>query len=426
MSERHRVGFTSRRGVPKRQPQGMLVSHAWEMVMSKQPDRSPVSRASKGSRVTPRVSNTLNMDGAGLDRFLDARDAKQAGSKDESFRRRHVRWPYRVATLRVEFSHPGGSDTKLSLACRNLSAGGVGLLHRNYVHKGTRCTVWLVDVTGREVATPGTVVRCTHLDGAVHEAGVQFDAALDAKRYVKLDPFDDGFSLEMVNPASLKGTVLYVEDSPLDQALVRHFLRETQVNLQVVTSIEDALEKAMAQVDLILCDFDLGEHTGVELTGCLRTKGLSTPIIMLTGDTSQVTRRLLSQVQADAFLAKPLKPATLYRAIAEFMVLSDGGAMMTSLPADHPSLGLLPTFVQQVRDYAKSLDKAIEAKSYNRCRSLCLQIAGAAPVMGFDRLAAIAKTAESALTASMSVPESIGPLNMLKTGCLQVSPRLPE
>jgi CheY-like chemotaxis protein len=394
--------------------------------MSKPPVPSPATRPGNGARVTPTLSNTLNMDGAGLDRFLNARDAKPAGGKDESFRRRHVRWPYRVATLRVEFSHPGGSDTKLNLACRNLSAGGVGLLHRNYVHKGTRCTVWLLDVTGRQVATPGTVVRCTHLDGSVHEAGVQFDAPLDAKRFVKLDPFDDGFALEMVNPATLKGTVLYVEDSPLDQALVRHFLRETQVNLQVVTSMEEAVEKAMAQVDLILCDFDLGEHTGVELTGCLRAKGLSTPIIMLTADTSQVTRRLLSKVQADAFLAKPLKPATLYRAIAEFMILSDGGAMMTTLPSDHPSLGLLPTFVQQVRDYAKALEKAIEARAHNRCRSLCLQIAGAAPVMGFDRLAAIAKTAETAVAASMSVQESIGPLNMLKTACLQVSPRLPE
>lgn len=391
--------------------------------MTALPNPGPEKR---GKAVAPSSSNTLNMDGASLERFLNSRDSKRGAVKDESLRRRHVRWPYRVAALRVEFTHPGGSDTKMMLACRNLSAGGVGLLHRNYVHKGTRCTVFLVDVHQREVGMPGTVVRCTHLDGPVHEIGVQFDAPLDAKQFVRLDPFDDGFSLEKVNPETLKGTVLYVEDSALDQALVRHYLRETQVVLQVVTTIEEAVEKALKHVDLILCDFDLGEHTGVELTQTVREKGISTPIIMLTADTSQVTRQLLSKVSADAFLAKPLKPATLYRAIAEFMVLSEGGAMMTSLPAGHPSLGLIPTFVQQVRDYAKSLDKAIEAKSFSRCRSLCLQISGAAPVMGFDRLGALAKSAETALSASMSVPESIGPLKMLMTACMQVSSRTPD
>lgn len=368
--------------------------------------------------------NTLNMDQAGLGRFLKSHQERYG--KDESARRRHVRWPYPVATLRVEFSHPGGSDTKLILACRNLSAGGIGLLHRNYVHKGTRCRVYLVDVHGDEVEVQGTVVRAGHMEGAVHEIGVQFDAELDARRFLRLDPFDDGFSLEKVNPQTLKGTVLYVEDSPLDQALVQHYLRGTQVVLHVAATLEDALKKAEEQqLDLILCDFDLGDYTGVELIGCLREKGISTPIIILTADTSVVMKKMMSRVQADAFVAKPLKPETLYRAIAEYMSMGSG-SMQTSLPPGHASLSLLPTFVQQVRDYAKSLDKAITAKSLSRCRSLCLQIAGAAPVMGFDKLASMAKAAEASLAGTMSVQESIGPLKMLMTACLQVSARAPE
>jgi HPt (histidine-containing phosphotransfer) domain-containing protein len=150
------------------------------------------------------------------------------------------------------------------------------------------------------------------------------------------------------------------------------------------------------------------------------------PIILLTADTSPRTRQLLSKAQADAFLAKPLKPATLYQAIAEFMVAGEGGVMQTALPAGHPSLGLLPTFVQQVRDYAKSLETAIASESASRCRALCLQIAGAAPVMGFDRLAAVARTAEEAVSANMHVPDAVGPMNMLVMACQQVSARMPD
>ncbi len=400
------------------------MSWALEVSVTRQQRPNPSKLAKM--QFKPSVSNTLNMDGTGLDRFLSARDANTSHAPaDEGVHRRHVRWPYRVATLRVEFTHPGGSETRLVLACRNLSAGGIGLLHRNYVHKGTRCAVWLVDVTGHEIVVLGTVVRTVHLDGSIHEIGVQFDTPQDARQFIKLDPFDNGFSLERVNPESLKGTILYVEESAPDQALVRQYLRETEISLQVATTLEEAVEKAMAHVDLILCDIDMGDHTGVELTGRLRSKGVSTPIIMLTADTSQETRQLMSKGHADAFMTKPLKQAILYRAIAEYIVSGDNGAMMTSLPAGHPSIGLLPIFVQQVRDFAKLLDKAIEAKSLPRCRSLTLQIVGAAGVMGFERLSAMAKAAETELSASMSVPESIGPLKALMTGCMQVSSRTP-
>ena len=388
---------------------------------------NPLTRAVPPTKRPPSgAANTLNMDGAGLDRFLNDRTMGEKQGVEPSFRRQYVRWPYRVATTRVGFLHPGGTATKMNLACWNLSAGGVGLLHRSFVHTGTRCVVWLMNIQGREVEVRGTVVRCTHMDGAVHDIGVRFDKPLEAREFIKLDPFQDGFALEKVSPESLKGTLLYVDASPLDHALVRHYLRETQVNLQTASTVEEAVEKATSSVDLIISEFDLGEFTGVELAGILRGRGITIPIILLTADTSTQTRNLLSKAEADAFLAKPLKPATLYQAIAEFMVAGEGGVMLTSLPAGHPSLGLLPTFVQQVRDYAKSLETAITSESASSCRSLCLQIAGAAPVMGFDRLAAIARTAEEALSVNMNVQDAVGPLKMLVMGCQQVSARAPE
>jgi CheY-like chemotaxis protein len=372
----------------------------------------------------PTPGNSLRLDEAGLERFLSRREAGEHAVGDEALKRRYVRWPYRVVTVRVEFAHPGGSETKVVLACRNLSAGGIALLHRHYVHPGTRCAVWLLDVWGHEVLALGTVVRSDHVDGSVHEVGVRFDASLDARQFVKLNPFEGSFALEKVAPASLKGTIVYVEDSVLDQALMRHYLRETQISLQVVSTLEDAVAKAI-HADLILSDFDLDGFTAVELATRLKEEGIAVPIIILTADTSQAMLERMSRAPADAFMAKPLKACTLYRGIAEFMRVNDGGVMTSTLPAEHPNLALMPTFVQQVRDYAGALDKAIGAKSVARCRALCLQIAGAAPVMGLEKLAGLARAAETALAANASDLESAGALKVLINACMQVSARNP-
>jgi CheY-like chemotaxis protein len=371
--------------------------------------------------------NTLGLDHAGLNKFLDNREAKGGGNKDGTFRRTHVRWAYRAATVTVVFIHPGGTETKLTLACRNLSAGGIGLLHRAFVHPGTKCVVFLPNVRKQLVEIPGKIVRCIHLEGAVHDLGVEFEKPVRARDFVQLDPFADGFALEKVDPAELKGNVLYVEDSVLDQSLVRHFLRDTQISLHIVDNKEAALEKAMDHIDLILCDYDLGHCDGAEVVAFLREKGLSTPIIILTANTDKETRERLIKAQSNAFLSKPLERTMLFRAIAEFMVLSGAGSgMTTSLPKGHPNLGLLPTFVQQVREYAKALDQAMKGEVLPKCRTLAVEISGAATVMGFEKLASLAQTAEKAASSGKPFAEAQAPLRMVMTACLQVSPRAPE
>src|ERR1051325_1102529 len=75
--------------------------------------------------------------------FLDhPEDAKNVA------RRQFSRWPFRQATIRVTISHPGGSTVVLKLACRNISRGGIGLLHTSFVHPGSSCRVELPNING--------------------------------------------------------------------------------------------------------------------------------------------------------------------------------------------------------------------------------------------------------------------------------------
>lgn len=368
----------------------------------------------------PKIRNSINHDDGALRKLLDGLDSKSAGQNSPN--REFVRWPYRVAAVEASIYHEGSATNQVYLACRNLSAGGISLLHRAYLHKGTKVSLKLPKVNGDSATVPGFVVRCQHVQGTIHELGVKFEHQVQARDFVKIDAFADGFSLERVNPEELKGNILYIEDSPMDQSLIRHYLRETQIRLQFAATKEEAAAKAAEGPDLILCDYNLNnEDCGAEVVTQLRSMGVSVPIIMLTADTSSATREKLIRAQADAFISKPLSKSTLFRAVAEFMINDASNAAGCTLAADHPNRGLIPTFVSQVRDYVKVLEGTIVTNDVAKCRNICLQIAGTAPVMGFEKLASSAVKAEQAVSASMNVVEASVAVKTLMSACLHLA-----
>ncbi len=370
----------------------------------------------------PQARNSVRLDHAQLDQFLNEREAARSGEKAPG--RAFVRLPFRVATVELKLVHPGQSEATVVVACYNLSAGGLGVLHSAYVYPGTKCLVRLPNVDGRKVDVPGVVVRCQHARGVVHDVGIRFNAPIEARDFVRLDPFADGFVLEKVDPEQLKGTVLFIGESALDQSVVRHFLRQTHVTLEIAATPREAEARVMEGVDLILCDNDRAAGDAATIVRTFRESGVPTPIIMLTADTSRETREMLVRAKANAFISKPLKQDMLFRAMAEFMVVDESASVFSSsLPLDHPNRGLLESFIQQVHAQADQLGVAMKAGDAARCRSLCLQIAGTAPVMGFEKLAAMAHAAEGALASASAIADAAAPLNILVSSCKRASAR---
>ncbi len=368
--------------------------------------------------------NTIRMDSVKLNRFLTERDAMSA-KNEGPLKRGFVRWAFRSVAVSLSVVHPGGSSTKFNVACRNLSSGGIGVLHSAFIYNGTKCVIELKGTNGQMQTIEGTVLRCSHVQGTIHEIGIKFTKPIDPHLFISLDPFADGFSLENVNPESLRGVVLYIEESTLDQAMVRHYLRETQVQLIVASTLDDAMQKVMNGVDLILCDQNLGDTDGAEVIKKLRESGLSQPILMVTADTSNWTRQKLITAQCNAFITKPLKQTTLFRALGEFMMLNTaGGGMNSTLTANHPNAGMLDTFVHEIKEYAKQIETAVAANDAAKVRGLCLQIKGSAPAMGFDRLAELADAAQNALSAKGTIADSIVPVRTLMSACQRASNRV--
>ncbi len=86
------------------------------------------------------------------------------------------------AALRVQ--HLGGSATSHLVRTRNLSAGGVGLIHNSFIYPNTVGHIALQTRYGESVALAGQIMWCRHLEGQSHEVGMRFTSMIEIGEFV--------------------------------------------------------------------------------------------------------------------------------------------------------------------------------------------------------------------------------------------------
>ena len=333
-------------------------------------------------------------------------------------RRSFVRWPY-PKSVAVGIRQGGsGGLVLIAMACRNISSGGIALLHSSFAHDGSPVRVCLKKTTGQIVAIDGKIVHCRHLRGTTHEIGVQFESSIDPREFLSLDGLADSFTVEHVDPGTLEGCVLAIDGSDTDLRLIQHFMQGTRVRFRTASTIEEGLSKAAEGCDLILCAHELGGTNGAELIRGLRRAGHLAPVLIMTPDTT-IDEKLL-EARADAILAKPIARETLLRALAEFMMNRDGDLpKTTTLPGDHPNLKFVVDWVGQLDTCAEKLEQALEHNDAETCRGLCLQLADTGPTLGFQALADIANEAAQVVASDVSTVYAVRAVRRLVVACRQ-------
>jgi len=361
--------------------------------------------------------NTVGLGERELGWLLDSLEGRSAGG---AARREFVRWPFRRESIPLELMQQGSAASTLKVACRNLSSKGVGLLHSAYVHPGTRCRVGLpVPGEGGETRmVAGSVVRCQHESGIVHEVGVLFDEPVNCKEFLEQDLFTDWFSMEKVDPAELQGAVVHCMGSELDFKIVRHYLRETRIRLRPAASVEEALELIAEGADLVIAYHDASGTSGLDLIRELGVRAVQVPSLLVTCDTGPEAQEALAGVGASAYLSKPLSQPLLLRALAEFLMVREGDDRRSSTFADDdPAQVLVEGFLKELRSHAAALDEHIESGDVDACRTICLQIKGVAPSLGFDTIARAAERTAHAIERGRSVEEASQELRTFAAVC---------
>jgi len=359
--------------------------------------------------------NSLGLSMRDLDAVLDRIDAQE---KPLGTKRTHTRRPFRRPALKLHIEQPGGRSTVV-VAGRNLSSWGLCVIHRSYLHVGTKCTVDLPLVSGGEKSLSGKVIRCIHREGVIHDVGIKFNQKINLNDHDRLDQFSKWLpTLERVNPAALQGSLLLVDGSAADARLLRHLLGETPLNLVVVGSREAAVQRAIDGFDVILTDYSLVDGDAGQLMADLLAKNIATPVIVATAETDPAIRAQIGRLPATTFVTKPFEGAFLLRVLAEFV----GPEITKAGPGAQALAGAsLTAILDDLLAEALKIQSTIATGDCEAVRRLCVTMRATAQALNLTPVFAAADLAVNTLTGSMSVDESAAALSKLVNACVQAA-----
>lgn len=118
--------------------------------------------------------------------------------------------------------------------------------------------------------------------------------------------------------------LLVVEDNPMNQLVMRKLLGKwPHLRYDVVSNGKEALGFLKSNpCDLILMDLQMPVMDGYEATGIIRggtheRVDRNIPIIAVTADTTEATRKRVTEMGMNAYVSKPVDPDLLYEAIRQ-------------------------------------------------------------------------------------------------------------
>ena len=138
-------------------------------------------------------------------------------------------------------------------------------------------------------------------------------------------------------------TVLLVEDNPVNQNLTLRTLEKRGHRAVVAATGREALEALRRETfDLILMDVQMPEMDGYEATRRIREgerdTGERIPILAMTAHAMKGDRESCLAAGMDGYVAKPLRPADLMRAMASILGGGAGAAPATAVVFDREAV----------------------------------------------------------------------------------------
>lgn len=131
-----------------------------------------------------------------------------------------------------------------------------------------------------------------------------------------------------VRPVATAGTILTVDDSPVNHDLLRHLLEPFGYEVRLAAGVEDGLAQAGEKVpDLILSDLHMPHQDGFALLRRIKTipEFANIPVVVISSTAwGEQDRVIATQLGAARFFLRPVEPTILLNEIIAILASSQG------------------------------------------------------------------------------------------------------
>jgi CheY-like chemotaxis protein len=373
-----------------------------------------------------KVFDTLRLNNDQIQELVDELERPLAHEIDS--RRLKRRWSVDGARVILATLDDSGQTTRQLAVARNLSSSGVALITGKFVYPGTACTATFKNLGGDIRTESGTVVRCRHVQGRIHDVGVRLKSAVDPREFIEFGEAN-GFSTEHVDLTELKGVVLIVEDSRADQKLFSQYFNGSGLELLFSQDGEGGLMMLDDQPDLVFVGDRLRDMSGIDFILQARRGAYGGPVVLLVTGLASEQRDLASGAGANELLVKPCPPELMHQAAAEYLLTQstrcqEAGRIETTVDLSVISAELVCGYIDSMIEECESLADAIEKKEIERVKQVLRSIHGSSGSYGFASVGVFAEQALDHVEESGSIDVSMMPLQRIIGMCQQV--RRPE
>lgn len=308
---------------------------------------------------------------------------------------------------------------KIAVATRNISRGGMSVLHSNFIYPGSQVQSTLNKISGETVKIIGTVCRCDHRGGVVHEIGIKFEHEIVVQEFIEPDILASVRSLESIDTPELVGKVLFVGNDPSITPFVRQYLLTTNLDFGFADTADDAIERGIDDVDLLFVALDVGDRSGPEFIRSIRENGFIKPVILagnaLEDDSTKQQIRLSA---ADMFLPVPLSEHALLCALGEFLINQWTQKTLESVRnlVDQRSAAKL---LDELTKITTVLDEQIESQNGVDLYITCTKIKRIASLLGMKSLRELTGTVGEIIADSGDLGPLSAQLAEIRSLCTQ-------
>jgi len=188
---------------------------------------------------------------------------------------------------------PEGDIVRFLACSRDISEGGMSLLHGGFVHAGSPCVVRVPTLGGPHRDLPGSIVRCALVEGRIHELGVQFQNPVDTSEFIEpRQTISDEHLLE----APLGGAVLGTESTDEESETLFAHLRTRGASVDLASTIDHLLERLSSrEPDLIVLPPPPEAFAACRMIQRIRAAGFEGPILVILREPEPDLQRRLAE-----------------------------------------------------------------------------------------------------------------------------------